>query len=212
MKQTKLLSAVFAAVGVVIAMAGVALCLSCRDAAPVLAAVPQDAKQCADDLMNALSRGDYESAGDLLYGTPDLGVGREAADEVGVLIWDAFEDSIEYEFTGDFYATDTGIARDVTITTLDITSVTQTLRERSQTLLERRVQNAENVSQVYDENNDYREDFVMDVLFDAAYQSLQEDARNVTRDVTLKLVYRQGSWWVLPDPTLLAAISGGTAG
>jgi len=162
--------------------------------------------------MIALSRGEFEEAEKMLYGNPSLGVDRQASDDVGSLIWDAFVDSIEYEFSGDFYATDTGIARNVTITTLELASVTESLRERSQVLLERRVKNAEDVSQVYDENNDYREDFVLNVLYDAAYQSLQEDARYVSQDVTLNLVFRQGKWWVMPDQPLLAAISGGTAG
>ena len=120
--------------------------------------------------------------------------------------------SLEYEFNGDFYATDTGIARDVTITSLELASVTENLGSRSQELLARRVEKAEDVSQIYDENNEYREDFVMTVLFDAAYQSLKEDARMTRQRVTLNLVFRQGEWWVLPDSALLSAISGGTAG
>lgn len=212
MNRSKLISRLFAAAGALLVVLAVVLSLSCLKADPVLVTVPEDAEKRADALMIALSQGEFEAAGKMLYGTPNLGVDREAADEVGVLIWDAFVDSIEYEFSGDFYATDSGIARNVTITALEITSVTDTLGERSQAMLERRVANAEDVSQVYDENNDYREDFVMNVLYDAAYQSLQEDARYTTREVTLNLVYRQGNWWVMPSQELLAAISGGTAG
>jgi len=212
MKQSKLLSILLAAVGLVLALGTVVLSLSCLTASPVLVRVPEDAQQRSSALMIALSRGEFEEAEKMLYGNPSLGVDRQASDEVGSLIWDAFVDSIEYEFSGDFYATDTGIARNVTITTLELASVTESLRERSQVLLERRVKNAEDVSQVYDENNDYREDFVLNVLYDAAYQSLQEDARYVSQDVTLNLVFRQGKWWVMPDQPLLAAISGGTAG
>jgi len=212
MKQTKMLSAIFAAVGLLLAAAAVALSLSCLRAEPVLVSVPEDAEQCAQSLMDAICRGDFAAAERRLYGTPDLGVDRPAADDVGQLIWKEYVDSLEYAFDGEFYATDSGIARDVTITALELASVTQTLGQRSQDLLARRVEKAEDVSQIYDENNEYREEFVMNILFDAAFQSLQEDARYSSQKVTLNLVFRQGKWWVMPDPALLSAISGGTAG
>lgn len=212
MKQSNPISWLFAAAGALLAVLTVVLSLTCLNADPILVTVPEDAEQRASALMIALSRGEYDEAEKMLYGNPNLGVDREAADEVGILIWDAFVSSIDYEFSGDFYATDSGIARNVSITALELASVTENLGQRSQALLERRVANAEDVSQVYDENNDYREDFVMNVLYDAAYQSLQEDARYVSREVTLNLVYRQGKWWVMPSQELLSAISGGTAG
>lgn len=212
MKQSNPISWLFAAAGALLAVLTVVLSLACLNADPILVTVPEDAEQRASALMIALSRGEYDEAEKMLYGNPNLGVDREAADEVGILIWDAFVSSIDYEFSGDFYATDSGIARNVSITALELASVTENLGQRSQALLERRVANAEDVSQVYDENNDYREDFVMNVLYDAAYQSLQEDARYVSREVTLNLVYRQGKWWVMPSQELLSAISGGTAG
>lgn len=212
MKRINNVAAIFGAVGLLLAVCAVVLSLCVLRAAPVLVSVPEDARTATADLMYALSQGRFEDAEKLLYGEPDLGMDRPAADDVGQLIWDAFVKSVEYEFVSDFYATDSGIARDVKITTLELESITSTLKARSEALLEKRVQSAENVSQVYDENNEYREDFVMNVLFDAAYQSLEEDARYVTRDVTLNLVFHQDRWWIQADKNLVAAISGGTAG
>lgn len=212
MSKIKKLPAVFAAVGIVLALSALFLSLSKRQAPPVMLSAPQEAADTAEKLMDALSDGDFAKAETLLYGMPSLGADREAGDEVGQLIWAAFIDALDYRFTGDLYATDTGLARNVSITTLDITSVTETLRERSEALLEQRVEQAEDVSQIYDENNDYREDFVMDVLYDAAAESLEEDARYLTQEVTLNVVFRQGQWWVLPSQALLQVISGGTAG
>jgi hypothetical protein len=160
-------------------------------------------------IMDAVAEGDYEEASQSIYGTPDLGVGREAADHVGILIWDAFEGSVTYELLGECYTTDQGLAQDVTITCLDIASVTTNLKERSQTLLEQRVAEAADVSEIYDENNDYREDFVMEVLHDAVVDALEEDARNMTMELTVNLSYRDGKWWVVADEALLNAISGG---
>jgi hypothetical protein len=52
----------------------------------------------------------------------------------------------------------------------------------------------------------------MQVLYDAASEALQEDARYVTQNVTLNLVFHQQRWWVMADQSLLRVISGGTAG
>ena len=42
----------------------------------------------------------------------------------------------------------------------------------------------------------------------AVTQALSEDAQTVTRDVTLGLIYQDGTWWVVPDQALLQIISG----
>ena len=65
------------------------------------------------------------------------------------------------------------------------------------------------ISEIYDSNNEYREDFVLGALYDAALAALEEDAATVSWDVTLNLIYQDGQWWIMPDQSLLQAISGG---
>lgn len=212
MKLSKFFSLIFALLGMALATVAVVVTFRSLDAAPVLLSYSGEAEVQAEALMDAICEGDFSAAGAQMYGQPDLGVDRQPADTVGVLIWDAFVDSLAYEFHGNCYATDAGVARDVTITCLDISSVTDTLGERSRSLLAQRVAEAEDVEQIYDENGEYREDFVMEVLYDAAVQALKEDAVYETQDVTLNLTYQQDRWWVLPSQPLIAAISGGIAG
>ena len=92
---------------------------------------------------------------------------------------------------------------------MDVTSVTAVLKDRSQALLEQRVEEAEDLEDVYDENLQYREDFVMDVLYDAAVMALKEDAKTITAELTLNLSYQNEQWWIAADRELLDAISGG---
>ena len=126
-----------------------------------------------------------------------------------MILWDALLDTMEYDLTGQCYTTDMGLAQDLTFTYLDPTSVTANLRTRSQTLLEQRVAEAEDVAEIYDENNNYREDFVMDILFEAAQDALREDSKTVTVVLTVNLKYQDGQWWIIADTNLLDAISGG---
>ena len=202
-------SFLLAAVGLSAAAAAVYLCTQFVDAKPMLLTPPDVAQSKVVALMDAVSEGDYEKASQAIYGTPSLGVDREAADEVGVMIWKAYQDSISYELLGDCYTTEQGLAQNVSISCMDVTSVTVNLKERSQTLLEQRVAEAVDVSEIYDENNEYREDFVMAVLRSAVEDALKEDAREMTVELTVKLSYQDGSWWVVADEALLDAISGG---
>lgn len=210
--KKKLVAAVFGILGLGLALATVVLSLAMRNAPVVMLSDASAAQECAEGLLDAVCRGNFRSAEGLLLGTPSLGADRQAKDAVGQLLWDAYLDSMEYTLEGDCYACDEGIAQDVTITALDFSSVTGVLKERSEALLTKRVEQAEDISQVYDADNNYREEFVMDVLYDAAAQALQTDAKTTQQKLTLYLVYRQGQWWVKPDRALIGAISGGTVG
>lgn len=202
-------SGIFGLLGFVIAVGGVYLALSNRDAAPVLKQQPEAARSQVITMLDALCAADYDTVSACLYGNPALGMDREAQDAVGRLFWDALADSFRYEIRGDFHATDSGVAMDIRISALDIDSVTVNLRQRAQTLLQQRIAEAEDTSEIYDENNDYREDFVMDALQDAARAALKEDAADISWEITLNLIYEDGQWWIMPEPQLLQAISGG---
>lgn len=205
----RIFAALFAALGIAAAAAGIYIAMNCTDQAPRLLTPPTSARGKVVELMNAVSEGNYDHASQVMLGNPSLGVDREAADEAGKLIWDAFLQSVSFELVGECYAAGDGLAQNVVFTALDIESVTVNLKTRSQTLLEQRVREAESIADVYDENNEYREDFVMEVLQDAVRQALEEDAVTRTTELTVKLSYQDGNWWVVADNALLDAISGG---
>lgn len=205
----KLLSVIFVIVGIAAAVAAVNLSLSNKDADPVLLAPPEDAKLQVVGMMDAVCAGDFAAASTFMQGQPDLGVDREATDPVGVLIWNALCDSMSYELVGECYGTEEGLAQDLTVSYMDITSVTAVLKERAQAMLEKRVEEAENLDEVYDENLQYREDFVMSVLYDAAVDALKEDATTTTTSLTVNMIYQNETWWIIADRNLLDAISGG---
>lgn len=202
-------SAIFGLLGACAAAAGIWLALNNMNASPVLVEQPEAARIRVVSMLDALCEGDYATVSGSLYGNPSLGLDRAAQDEVGQLFWDALADSYSYTLGEEFHATDSGVALDVVITALDIDSVTLNLRDRAQTLLEERVEEAEDTSEIYDENYDYREEFVMEVLYDAAQDALEQDARTITWEITLNLTYENGQWWIMPENALLEAVSGG---
>ena len=209
MKITKLFSGLFAALGVIIMLVTAVVSLSSLNRMPQLLTPPEAALAQSEAVMEAVAQGDYTAAGNRMYGQPSLGVDRDPADAVGVLIWDAFVDSIGYTLEGDCYATDSGLAQKVNMSYLDISSVTAGLQERCRELLLQRISEAEEMSEIYDENNEYRQDVVDAIVTEATKAALAEDARYVETQLTLELVHSQGQWWILADNALMQAISGG---
>lgn len=203
MKGSKILSAVFGVLGILLMVATAAVSIASRNAQPRMLESPEAASAQAQRMMDALCAGDYEAAQSCIYGQPDLGAG-EPEDAVSKLLWDAFTDSLSYEFTGLCQVTDTGFARDATVTCLDVSGVTAAVPQRAKALLEAKAAAAEDKTEIYNEDNE----LVDQALNDAVTQALSEDAQTVTRDVTLGLIYQDGAWWVVPDQALLQIISG----
>lgn len=207
MKTAKFLSAVFAVLGAVLVIGTAVLSFTSLDAPVRLLSSMENAEEKTEALMDAICQGNYTSAASVMYGRPELDAGQTPSSELGVLLWDAYGDSLSYEFTGGCYATDSGVARDVTITALDISAVMEPLEEHYRKLL----QEAEG-SDSYDMSDENREAFVMGVLCDAAAEVLEESDYLTSRSVTLNLTCQDGQWWILPEQELLNVISGGVGG
>lgn len=212
MKASKISSFIFGILGTALMLLTIFLSLTSLNSDVRMAQVPVQAVDCTEKLMNALAEGDYPAAEALLYGGGTLGAPREASTEEGKLVWLAFAESFSYEFNGGCYATSNGIGRDVTITTLDITSLSETLPLRAQVILDQKkadAQEVNNMSLVYEEDGSVKENVMDNVIETAIAQTLAEDVKTLTTTVKLELVNEDGAWQVLPGSELLKAVSGG---
>lgn len=169
-----------------------------QDTVPMLVSVPEEAARQVDDLMKAVCNGDFEQAQSMLYGTPDLGMDRRPEHPVGEMIWDAYLDSFDYVLEGDLYATEHGLAQNVKMISLERDTLTEKLAIRAKELLNEKVNAAQDMSELYDSDNEFREDLVSQVLWEAAQQALEEDIRYTYQIMKLSLIYRDGQWWVEP--------------
>lgn len=208
MKRTNAGALVFAVLGTLMAAAVVFICLSQRQAAPKMLQRTQGASLCAEQMLTKVCDGDYTGAAAYLYGNPILGSDQPRSDQVSQQIWDAFINSLHFELVGEIYATVSGVAQDVQLESLNIPSVTGGLKQLAPEMLAQRVESAEDMSEIYTDNHEYRDDFTAILLHDAAAQAIAAGERTL-QELTLNLIYDEGQWWVLPDPVLLNAISGG---
>lgn len=208
MRKNKASFWIFGVLAAVLAVAALLICLTQRNAVPRLFGKTEGAEKCARAMMECISQGDYAGASAYLYGTPSLGTDAQRETPAAALIWDAFVSSLECQSQGSCYATDAGVAMDFTVSGLDIPSLTQELKQRAFAVLEARVEAAEDMSQVYDSNQQYRENFAQSVLEEAAREAVAASSP-VQRRVAVQLVYEGNQWWVVPDGALITAISGG---
>ena len=199
---------VFGCLGAVLAVTALLICLTQRNAQPRLFGTAAGAEECAQAMMENIAQGNYAAASAYLYGTPSLGTGTQPESDTADILWEAFVSSLDFEPLGGCYATVSGLARDYSVSSLDLPKLTQALKDAAPGILEARLDAAEDMTLIYDENGEYREAFAQSVLEEAARQVLAS-ADSVDRTVTLNLVYEGKQWWVVPDQALLSAISGG---
>ena len=95
-----------------------------------------------------------------------------------------------------------------TITHLDVSTIVGKFPERAKSLMDQKIAAAENLTEIYDEQNNFRQELVEQVLQEALQQTLAQDGETVTREVSLKLVNRDGRWWVIPHQNLLQILTG----
>ena len=203
-----IMSAFFAVLGIAALTAIIYICTHYTNALPQLTFTPDQPRARVAAMMDCICDGDLSGAEAYMLSNPDLGVDKEPKDEISALTWYAFADSLSYSFSGDCHPTEDGLSQPITFTCLDILSITSNLKERSQTLLTERVEQAENVSEIYDENNEYREDVVREMLALAVQDALKEDAKMLTTEVEIDLKYRDGEWWIQADQELLDVLFG----
>lgn len=208
MKIARFFAYLFACIGMVLLVGSMGFFLLNRNAETKIRELPQGAVFCADGFLQALNDGDLEAVAQMIYGQPDLGfAGNPEAAETAA-VWNAFVESIDFEYTGEWQVADQGLSRKATVTTMDVGSILETLPELAQALVNQRIASAQELTEVYDESGSFREELVDGILQQALQQTLSQDTVVITREVMIKFVNRDGAWWVVPDQALLHALSG----
>lgn len=208
MKIARFFAIIFACIGAVLLIGSMGFFLWNRNADVRVLELPREAVVVSEDFAQALNDGDLEAAAQLMYGQPDLGVNQIPEDPETALLWDAFCSSIRMEFTGDYAVEQGSLVRTGSISNLDVSAIVGKFPERVQALLDQRIASAQSLTEIYDEQNNFREELVDQVLREALQQTLAQDGETVTREVTLKLVNRDGRWWVVPHQNLLQILTG----
>lgn len=208
MKIARFFSYIFACIGTLLLVGSMGVFLWNRNAQVRIQQLPREAVAVSEAFAQELNEGDLEAAAQLMYGQPDLGVGTVPENPETALLWEAFRDSIAVELKEEWTVEQGNLVRTCSITTMDVSVVVGNLQERVQSALDQRIASAQNLAEIYDEQNNYREELTEQVIQEALQQVMTQDAESMTRDVTIKLVNRDGRWWVVPHQNLLQILTG----
>ena len=171
----------------------VLLSTTMRSQSPVIFDMYDAANRHAELFMDAVCSGDYAAAEALLDGTCKLSSEAEHSNAFYQTLWDAYIDSLSYQFTDSCYTNNYGVYRDVTVTFLDIPHLMSDLQSRI----------------FYTTTS---EDHVMESLAESAINMIAEREYNTTETLTLQLVSRNGQWLILPSPQLIDFMQGSMGG
>ena len=202
----RILAALFALAAVGVACIGVSIVFSEESQQPVLVRVSSVAQQQVESLFTLLEQGAYPAAQKMLLGNPKLGIDRSAKDGIPSQVWDAYQSSLHFEPLGDFYATDEGMDIAYKVTKLHLPSVLEGVPARAEAIMKERVAQAERMEDIYDSNNQYKEELLQEVVALAVDMALQEDAVYTESEFVVHLAYQDGTWQILGDESLVAAI------
>lgn len=210
MKHTKLLSALFGLLFVLLLVGTAMLGITFRNAEPLVMASMEKADARTEALMEALCQQDYAAAGKLISGKPKLEPNGEPATALGKVLWEAYGKSLSYEFDGNSYVSDGVVCRQVTVTLLDIPALMEELQAKSTKTLA--VKAAENPAEAYDADGAFCEEFVAEALAESAESMVKSDEYMTERSLTLQLTGHGGKWVVCADRTLMDLFVGGMGG
>ncbi len=210
MKLGKILAPVFAVLGLILMITTTGVCLMSLDAQP-RGEVPQEAADFAVAMLNDIAQGDFSAAAEKMYGTPDLGVDENLTEEAAA-VWKIFRTGIRCSIpagTEQHTVSGNGFAVEAEVSVPQIASITDSLTAHARDLMNERIAAAEEMADIYDENSEFRQDVIEEVMAQAMTLALQEEPEYQTFRTTLGLIREDDRWWVVPDDTLLKALSGG---
>lgn len=168
-----------------------------------------EAENAARGLMEALVQRDLEAAGGYILGTPQFTVPDQSAQSAEGLLWQYYYDGLSYTLDGGLYPGTRGLSQNVTVTLPDLKALTERMGVLAPEILTERIQAADSMEEVYDDQGGYRQDVTEGVILEAAKKAMEEPVKTRQQTLTLRLCYVNGGWWVRPDQKLLDLLSGG---
>lgn len=152
---------------------------------------PEGIYRSAEKLLQSVQSGDWEMLNNITEDHPGVQPHTGAEGTAERLIWNAYQESLQWSFADGFEIDGPQITLDVSVTCLDISGFTR------------------NLTGILAESTD--EDQREAALSSAVLDSLEGELPTVQRTIQLRFVRREGQWQIVPNQALLALLSGFTA-
>ena len=207
MKKRRILAAFFGILAAAGAVVTLMLALTARGRQTMMLKEDPRVMTCAQNFLDKLCGMDLEGASAELLGAPELNM---VSDQDGVkkILWDRYWGGLEATLEGKPYAQGSFLTVNARITYPDMDAVIQQMGELTQTRLRQRVDEAENVSEVYNTDGGYRQEILDEVLVQAARAAAEQTTAVCEKSIALKLAYDGEDWKIIPGKELRSLLSG----
>lgn len=200
-------SAFFGILAALLGLAVVILSFTCRNASPYLLGGAEQASRRVGYLLEDMKTCDLEVIAGYFPENVDLEKLYSTQNPVAQRLYRAVWESMDYTISDNAYGDTSGMAVDVDYTAIDAPKTLDAARALVQKLVKDKAEQAQDLDAVFDENNKYREDFLNRVLLEALEQVLP-DAPTRREQLTVHIRKVGRSWQVLPEDSLMNALSG----
>lgn len=207
MKKRRILAAFFGILAAAGAAVTLMLALTARGRQTMMLKEDPRVMACAQNFLDKLCDMDLEGASAELLGAPELNM---VSDQDGVkkILWDRYWGGLEAILEGKPYAQGSFLTVNARITYPDMDAVIRQMGELTQTRLRQRVDEAENVSEVYNTDGGYRQEVLDEVLVQAARTAAEQTTAVCEKSIALKLAYDGEDWKIIPGKELRSLLSG----
>lgn len=207
MKKRRILAAFFGILAAAGAAVTLMLALTARGRQTMMLKEDPRVMTCAQNFLDKLCDMDLEGASAELLGAPELNM---VSDQDGVkkILWDRYWGGLEATLEGKTYAQGSFLTVNARITYPDMDAVIRQMGELTQTRLRQRVDEAENVSEVYNTDGGYRQEILDEVLVQAARTAAEQTTAVCEKSIALKLAYDGEDWKIIPGKELRSLLSG----
>ena len=201
----------WSSIAVVACACAALLCLLASSLGILYAKPKGDPQQTVSAFFQSLSSGDYDSAYSYISGYSSLGLENTPSDTVSKTVYDALKASYSFTLSGECSVEKLSATQAIQLSYLNLPSLredvsTKCLEKLGSIVMERKK------TEVYDENDKFLPSVTAEA-FEFAVNEVLNSAEKycVTENINIKLEYKDGSWFIVPDTALINAISGGVA-
>ena len=168
-----------------------------------------DPRATVSAFLDALERQDYPAAYALLDGVETLGLEWQPEDETLAAILQAVAEQFDGELYGECRVDGSRAYQQVTCSYLDVQMLEKDARSETLRYISRYA-NSHKVSELYDENNNYRPELMREGWAQAIPVLLENSKDYMSSSgVELELVWYDGAWHIVPGERLLVLLTGG---
>lgn len=208
MKNFKHPALIWGIAGILLSLLTIIAAVTGIHSSPVLLMDTDVIVQAAEQTLDCVKTGDYETLETMLYGAPALGQLPEKDETMQSRILYTYLDSIRYELADTCQVSGNGISLSAQIQCMDISSVSAALQEIVPDLMQQVADEYGDEARIYDADHNYQNAFLEDVLSRALDQVLADNPHTTQKDLILQFARSQDGWKVVADPAFVQLLTG----